>query len=252
LIPKIWKKGIGSDEKLPFTEHLDELRHRLIIIGIGIGVGFAVSYGFSQQILLFLQRPMPTQLVFIAPTEAFFVNLKAAFFAAVFLSTPLILFQVWKFVAPGLYAHERRYSLPFLITSTILFVVGGLFAYLVILPLTLRFLIAQGSELWQPNITLSNYLSFAMRIILVAGLIFEFPVLMYFLTKIGVVTPAFLIKNRKYAFLAAFVIAAVLTPPDVFSQVLLALPLYLLFEVRIFVANRVTAAANDTDGQNNG
>jgi sec-independent protein translocase protein TatC len=252
LIPKIWKKGIGSDEKLPFTEHLDELRHRLIIIAIGVGAGFAVSYGFSQQILLFLQRPMPTQLVFIAPTEAFFVNLKAAFFAAVFLSTPLILFQVWKFVAPGLYEHERRYSFPFLIISTILFVVGGLFAYLVILPMALHFLLGQGGDLWQPNITLSNYLSFAMRIIMVAGLMFEFPVLIYFLTKIGIVTPEFLAKNRKYAFLAAFVVAAILTPPDVFSQVLLALPLFLLFEVSIFVAKRVTAAPADSDGREHG
>jgi sec-independent protein translocase protein TatC len=251
LIPKIWKKGIGSDEKLPFTEHLDELRHRLIIIVIGVGVGFAASYGFSQQILLLLQRPMPTQLVFIAPTEAFFVNLKAAFFAALFLTTPLILFQVWKFVAPGLYEHERRYSWPFLIISTVLFGVGGLFAYLVILPLALHFLIAQGGELWRPSITLSNYLSFAMKIILAAGLLFEFPVLMYFLVKIGLVTPEFLIKNRKYAFLGAFIVAAVLTPPDVFSQVLLAVPLFLLFEVSIFVAKRVTAASASTDGQAN-
>jgi sec-independent protein translocase protein TatC len=252
LIPKIWKKGIGSDEKLPFTEHLDELRHRLIIIVVGIGVGFAISYGFSQQILLLLQRPMPTQLVFIAPTEAFFVNLKAAFFAAVFLSTPLILFQVWKFVAPGLYEHERRYSFPFLIISTILFVVGGLFAYVIILPLALHFLISQGGDLWQPNITLSNYLSFAMRIILVAGLIFEFPVLMYFLAKIGVVTPEFLVKNRKYAFLAAFIVSAIITPPDVFSQVLLALPLFLLFEVSIFIAKRVTTVPDDNERRGHG
>jgi sec-independent protein translocase protein TatC len=247
LIPKIWKKGIGSDDKLPFTEHLEELRHRLIVSLIGVGVGFAASYGFSQQILALLQRPMPTQLVFIAPTEAFFVNLKVALYAGVFLSTPLILFQAWKFVAPGLYEHERRYSLPFLIVSTVLFVVGALFAYLVILPLALHFLIAQGGELWKPNITLSNYLSFCMRLIMAAGLTFEFPVLMYFLTKIGVVTPAFLVKNRKYALLAAFVVSAVLTPPDVFSQVLLAVPLFLLFEVSIYVAKRVASQREGSD-----
>jgi sec-independent protein translocase protein TatC len=247
LIPKIWRKGIGSDDKLPFTEHLEELRHRLIVSLIGVGVGFAVSYGFSQQILAFLQRPMPTHLVFIAPTEAFFVNLKVAFYAGVFLSTPLILFQVWKFVAPGLYEHERQYSFPFLVISSVLFVVGGLFAYFVILPVVLHFLIAQGGESWKPNITLSNYLSFCMRIIMVAGLIFEFPVLIYFLTKVGVVTPAFLVKNRKYALLAAFIIAAVLTPPDVFSQVLLAVPLYLLFEASIYVAKYVTSQREEAD-----
>jgi sec-independent protein translocase protein TatC len=247
LIPKIWRRGIASDEKLPFTDHLEELRHRLIVSLAGIGLGFAVSYGFSQQILLLLQRPMPARLVFIAPTEAFFVNIKVAFYAGLFLSVPLILFEVWKFVAPGLYEHERRYSFPFLIISTILFLVGALFAYVVMLPIVLHFLIAQGGETWKPNITLSNYLSFCMRLILAAGLIFQFPVLMYFLAKVGVVTPEFLVKNRKYAVLAAFIIAAVLTPPDVFSQVLLAVPLYLLFEASIFVAKRVASGRGAAD-----
>jgi sec-independent protein translocase protein TatC len=249
LIPKIWRRAIGSDDKLPFTDHLDELRHRLIVSVVGIGLGFAVSYGFSQQLLLLLQRPMPTRLVFIAPTEAFFVNLKVAFYAGLFLSVPLLLFQVWKFVAPGLYEHERRYSFPFLIISTVLFLLGSIFAYVVILPIALHFLIAQGGALWKPNITLSNYLAFCMRLILAAGLIFEFPVLMYFLAKVGVVTPEFLIKNRKYAVLVAFIISAVLTPPDVFSQVLLAAPLFLLFEVSIFVAKRVASRPETGDGQ---
>jgi sec-independent protein translocase protein TatC len=249
LIPKIWRRAIGSDDKLPFTDHLDELRHRLIVSVVGIGIGFAVSYGFSQQLLLLLQRPMPTRLVFIAPTEAFFVNLKVAFYAGLFLSVPLLLFQVWKFVAPGLYEHERRYSFPFLISSTVLFLLGGVFAYVVILPIALHFLIAQGGELWKPNITLSNYLAFCMRLILAAGLIFEFPVLMYFLAKVGVVTPEFLIKNRKYAVLVAFILSAILTPPDVFSQVLLAVPLFLLFEVSIFVAKRVASRPETGVGQ---
>ena len=249
MIPKIWRRAIGSDDKLPFTDHLDELRHRLIVSVVGIGIGFAVSYGFSQQLLLLLQRPMPTRLVFIAPTEAFFVNLKVASYAGLFLSVPLLLFQVWKFVAPGLYEHERRYSFPFLISSTVLFLLGGVFAYVVILPIALHFLIAQGGELWKPNITLSNYLAFCMRLILAAGLIFEFPVLMYFLAKVGVVTPEFLIKNRKYAVLVAFILSAILTPPDVFSQVLLAVPLFLLFEVSIFIAKRVASRPETGDGQ---
>jgi sec-independent protein translocase protein TatC len=251
-MPKIWRKGIGSDDKLPFTEHLEELRHRLIVSLAGVAIGFAASYGFSERILLFLQRPMPTHLVFIAPTEAFFVNLKVALYAGIFLSTPLILFEVWKFVAPGLYEHERRYSLPFLLISTLLFLMGGVFAYLVVLPLALHFLIAQGGELWRPNITLSSYLSFCIRLIMAAGLIFEFPVLIYFLSKVGVVTPAFLVKNRKYALLAAFVVAAVLTPPDVFSQVLLAVPLYALFEASIFVAKRVARHRELSDGPRSG
>ena len=252
MIPKIWKKGIRSDDKLPFMDHLEELRHRLIVIVAGIAVGFAASYGFSQQILFLLQRPLPTKLVFIAPTEAFLVNIKVALYAALFLSAPLILFEVWKFVAPGLYEHERRYSYPFLIMSTVLFLVGGLFAYFVLLPVVLHFLITQGGDLWKPNITLSSYLAFCMKLILAAGLLFEFPVLIYFLTKVGVVTPEFLVKNRKYALLAAFIIAAVLTPPDVFSQILLAVPLFLLFEVSILVAKRVTSARDVGDEQGDG
>ncbi len=259
MIPRIWRKEIGSDEKLPFTEHLEELRHRLIIIAIGIGVGFAASYGFAEKILYFLQRPLqraspselPTRLVFIAPTEAFFVNLKAAFFAGIFFSAPLILFQVWKFVAPGLYEHERKYTFPFLLASSVLFVVGASFAYLVILPIVLHFLITQGGDLWKPNITLSNYLSFCMKLILAAGLIFEFPVFMYFLSKIGVVTPAFLVKNRRYALLAAFVLAAVLSPGDAPSLFLLAIPLYLLFEASIFVAKRLAAGQDAAGTQGN-
>lgn len=247
MIGKIWRKAIASDEKLPFTEHLDELRHRLVIVLSVVGVGFAASYGFSEYILRFLQRPLSVRLVFISPTEAFFVNLKAALYAALFFTTPVILFQVWKFVAPGLYEHERKYSFPFLLTSTLLFVVGASFAYVVMLPLVLRFLLAQGGDLWKPNITLSSYLSFCMKMILSAGLIFEFPVLMYFLTKVGVVTPAFLIQNRKYAFLAAFVVSAILTPPDALSQILLAIPLFLLFEASILVAKRVTAAKSPND-----
>jgi sec-independent protein translocase protein TatC len=175
-----------------------------------------------------------------------------ALYAALFLSGPLILFEVWKFVAPGLYEHERRYSFPFLIMSTVLFLVGGLFAYFVLLPVVLHFLITQGGDLWKPTITLSSYLAFCMKLILAAGLLFEFPVLMYFLTKVGVVTPELLVKNRKYALLAAFIIAAVLTPPDVFSQILLAVPLFLLFEVSILVAKRVTSARDVTDGQGDG
>ena len=233
-------------------DHLEELRHRLIVIVAGVAVGFAASYGFSQQILFFLQRPLPTKLVFIAPTEAFLVNIKVALYAALFLSAPLILFEVWKFVAPGLYEHERRYSYPFLIISTVLFLVGGFFAYFVILPVVLHFLITQGGDLWKPTITLSSYLAFCMKLILAAGLLFEFPVLIYFLTKVGVVTPEFLVKNRKYALLAAFIIAAVLTPPDVFSQILLAVPLFLLFEVSILVAKRVTSARDVGDEQGDG
>ena len=203
-----------DETKAPLMEHLVELRRRLLRSLAALAVAFFACLYFARDIFAVLVQPLleagQGKLIYTDVFEAFFVEIKVALFAALMITFPVIATQLWKFVAPGLYEHERRYSLPFLIISTILFLLGAVFAYLVMLPIALHFLIAQGGELWEPNITLSNYLSFCMRLILAAGLIFEFPVLMYFLAKVGVVTPEFLVRNRKYAVLAAFVISGAL------------------------------------------
>lgn len=236
---------MADEKKMPFTAHLEELRQRLILIAIAIGIGFVVCYTFSDKIILVLQRPMQGEkLIFLAPTEAFFVNLKAAFFAGIFFTAPFTLFQVWLFVAPGLLETEKKFAVPFLIFSSIAFITGAVFGYFLVLPLGLQFLLAQGQGIWEPSITLSNYISFASKLLIAFGLVFEIPLVVFLLSKLGLVTPAFLSKNRKYVLLGCFVIAAILTPPDAVTQVLLALPMYLLFELSVLISKMVYRQAS--------
>ncbi|RMF85822.1 MAG: twin-arginine translocase subunit TatC [Nitrospinota bacterium] len=231
---------MADEKKMPFTAHLEELRQRLILICIAIAIGFGLSYTISDKIILFLQRPMQDQkLIFLAPTEAFFVNLKAAFFAGLFFTAPFTFLQLWLFVAPGLLEHEKRFALPFLLCSSVAFLIGATFGYFLILPLGLQFLLSQGQGIWEPSITLSNYISFASKLLIAFGMVFEIPLVVLLLSKFGLITPAFLSKNRKYILLLCFVFGAILTPPDVVTQALLALPMYLLFELSVFISKVV-------------
>ena len=164
--PKLKVKPLQPDEKVPFTAHLEELRKRLIIILISIGLGFIICYGFSEQILALLRRPLKSDLIFIAPTEAFFINLKISLFSAVFLCAPVLLHQFWRFMAPGLVENERKALLPVLFFSTFFFLLGAAFAYLILLPIGLQFLLGYGSKNMAPMITVGNYLSFCSKLIL--------------------------------------------------------------------------------------
>lgn len=225
-----------QNEKMPFTQHLEELRKRLIIIFATIGVGFLLTYFISDKIISMLQKPLGQDLIFIAPTEAFFVNLKAAFFSSIILTIPITLYQIWKFISPGLLTEEKRYTLPFVIFSTIMFFVGGIFAYFLIIPFGIKFLLNYGSQQIKPMLSLGNYISFTTKLILAFGFVFELPLVILFLTKLGLVTPAFLTKNRKYAVLIVVIVAAILTPPDVFTQILMAIPLIILYEAGILLS----------------
>ena len=226
----------GTDEKnLSFTEHLEELRYRLIVVFVTIGCCFAALYPFSESLLDILRVPMEEQLYMLAPTEAFIVYLKLAIFGAIVVSIPMTLYQGWAFVAPGLYVNEKKYVLPFVTLATIFFGAGGYFAYKLILPFGLRFLLGYGGTVVQPVISVANYISFVTRIILVFGAIFELPIIVVFLTKLGMVTPVLMRKYRKYAIVGAFVLGAILTPPDVFTQALMAGPLIVLYEVSTWV-----------------
>jgi sec-independent protein translocase protein TatC len=230
-----------ADEKAPFLTHLEELRKRLIIIFISIGIGFGISYSYAEEILLVLKRPFPGQLVALAPTEAFLTILKVSFFAGVLLAVPVILHQTWKFVAPGLYEHEKKHTVLFVLVATLLFFAGAVFCYFAILPQGLKFLQRFAPKAIDTNIfRLSDYISFVTKLLLGFGAVFELPLIMIFLTKIGVVTPESLAANRKYALLIMFVVGAILTPPDVFTQLMMAGPLYVLYEVSI-LASRVTS-----------
>jgi sec-independent protein translocase protein TatC len=233
-----------ENEKMPFTSHLEELRSRLIRIFTVIAVLFVGCYFFKEWFFHILTAPLENILpdkgamIFTSLPEAFFTYLKVAFFAAVFLASPYILYQIWKFISPGLYEREKRYVAPFVIFSTIFFLGGALFAYYVVFPFGFRFFLAFGTDFIRPMLSVREFLSFSMKVLLAFGVVFELPIFMFFLAKIGLVNSRMLVKNRKYAILLAFIVAAILTPPDAVTQVLMAIPLLILYEISVWVVRR--------------
>lgn len=232
-----------TDEKLPFIAHLEELRKRIIICLVASAVGFALSYAFSKKIYDFLARPLKqalppgSSLIFTTPTEAFFVYLKTAFVAGIFLASPVILFQIWRFVSPGLYEKEKRYLIPFVFASTLLFVGGGAFGYFVVLPPAFKYLIGFAGNSIQALPTMREYFSFTATFLFAFGIVFEVPVFILLLARMGIVNYRMLCRFQKYAVILAFVVGAVLTPgPDVFSQFMMALPLLALYEISLVLA----------------
>ncbi len=228
------------EEELPVTEHIEELRQRLFKSFVAIVVGFLVAWPFKKKILLFLERPLPEslqgKLIFLSPPEAFFTALKISFFAGILIALPFVLYQVWKFIEPGLYEHEKRFILPFMFFSLLFFFTGASFAYFVILPFGLRFLLGFMGDLLTPQITVGSYVSFVIQMILAFGFVFLLPVVVWLLSKLGIINYRMLEKNRKFAILIIFVVAALLTPPDAFSQIMMALPLLVLYELSIWVS----------------
>lgn len=231
------KKPAGSrgTAEMPISGHLQELRSRLIRAVLIISVSFGAAFYFSDSLLLILRRPLHADLIFLSPAEAFWADLKVSLFVGFLAALPAILYEVWQFVAPGLLPNERGYLFPFLILSTLLFFAGMAFCYFLALPFALDFLIDYGRKSGiQPQISVSMYIDFNLKFLLGFGFVFELPLVMLFLSKIGLLTPAFLTRNRKYAVLLAFFIAAILTPtPDVFNQCVMAIPLILLYEIGI-------------------
>jgi len=225
------------DTRMPFLGHLGELRGRMVKAAVAIGAGMAVAFFFSERIIAWLARPLTTPLVFIAPAEAFWANLKVAFLGGVLLGLPVVLYQVWKFIEPGLYPRERRYGAVFVVAASLLFVAGLAFCGWVVFPFAIRFLVSYKTQGMTPMLAVGTYIDFAVKFFLAFGLIFELPPVITLLSRLGVVTPDRLAANRKYAVLGAFVAAAVLTPtPDVFNQCLMAVPLMLLYELGILSA----------------
>lgn len=231
-----------EDEKIPFTEHLEELRKRLVICFIAVGVGFAVSYGFKDKLFEILTRPLVSvmktgdKIVFTGLPEAFFTYLKVAFLAGIGLAAPVILYQFWMFIAPGLYEKERKLVIPVVLLSSCFFIGGGLFGYFIVFPFGFKFFMSFATETIRPMPAMREYLSFSSKLLLAFGLVFEMPLVITFMSRLGIVNVAFLNKNRKYAILLFFIVAAILTPPDVVSQILMAVPLMALYEISILGA----------------
>jgi sec-independent protein translocase protein TatC len=227
--------------RAPLLEHLIELRRRLLYCIVAIGLAFAVSMYFSEAIFGFLAKPLlragQGTLVYTQIFEAFFVQVKVSFFAAMMISFPVIANQLWQFVAPGLYRKEKKALLPFLLATPVLFLMGAAMAYYIAIPMALHFLLGfdgmVGGVKREALPAIGNYLSFVMQFLFAFGLAFLLPVLLMLLERAGIVTRKQLIGARRYAIVAATAIAAVLTPPDLMSQVLLAVPLIILYELAI-------------------
>ena len=233
-----------DETRAPLMEHLVELRRRLIWSFVALLIAFGVCFYFADRIFAFLVQPLiqgfgegKGRLVYTQLYEAFFVEVRVAFFAAFFLAFPIIAMQLWAFVAPGLYTKEKRAFLPFLIATPILFTLGGALAYYVVMPTAIHFFLGYQGQIegisQEALPAMGQYLSFVMHFILAFGIAFLLPVLLMLLERAGLVTRMQLVKGRRYAILVAFVIAAVATPPDVLSQFMLAIPLILLYELSL-------------------
>lgn len=234
------------DPPMPLTEHLAELRRRILIAGAFIFVAFVVAttieIEWDQPILTLFRKPLDVRgipLVFDELTEPFFTYLRVGLYTSLFFTLPITLGQLWLFAKPALYPQERRLFWPFLFVSYPLFVGGGLFGYFVVLPFGYDFFLGFQNAFTEPSLRMGAYLSLTIRILFAFGLIFELPIISLFLTRLGVIDASWLRRNRKYAIIAVFVVAAILTPPDIFTQGLMAGPLLILYEISIFVSMAV-------------
>ena len=233
---------VDSAEKQPFLSHLEELRKRLVVCAIGVGAGFVIAYIFAERLFQLLVAPLKAvmpegdQLIFTNLPEMFFAYIKVAFIAGIMAASPLIFYQLWMFIAPGLYRKEKKMAIPFVISSTILFVGGALFGYFVVFPFGFKFFIGFSNEYVKALPSVKQYFSFSMKLLFAFGAVFELPVIIFFLSKMGIVTPQFLSQKRKYAILLTFALAAILTPPDVITQCMMAGPLIVLYEIGILVS----------------
>ena len=243
--------GPPGDKKMPLLDHLIELRQRLIWSALAFFVAFIVCYVFHKQIFTVLVAPMNTlpnpegrRMIFTAPTEAFFTYVKVAAWGAVCVSFPIVAGQIWKFVAPGLYQNEKSAFLPFLIATPFMFALGSAFLYFLILPYGLQFFASfeiprdagSGAVPIQFEAKMNEYLSFVMALILAFGISFELPVLLVLLCRVGIIHWKQLVEKRRYAIVGLVTFAAIVTPPDVFSQMALAIPMYGLYELSIVIA----------------
>ena len=234
-----------ADAEMPLTAHLEELRWRIVKALLAIVAGFLIAYVYADTLFAILIRPITlaagdstVKLIGTGVTEAFFTKLKVSAIAALFLASPVIFYQLWMFVAPGLYDAEKQYARPFVFFATVFFILGAAFCYIVVFPVGYRFFLAEYATIGvSPSIRISEYLSFTARMLLAFGVTFEMPVVTFFLARLGMVTYQSMLRYFRYAVLVIVIVAAVLTPgPDVASQMLMAGPLLVLYVLSIGVA----------------
>jgi sec-independent protein translocase protein TatC len=260
-------------DKQPITEHLGELRKRILFSLVSVTIAFGFCFYFSEHIFSVLTLPIHStlnislespfityrdsetpglNLVFLAPAEALWMHFKISLIGGLLVSSPVIFYEVWRFISPGLVLREKKYAFPFVLITTFLFLVGALFCFIIVLPFAMNFLLTYKTENIKPMLSVGKYIDFCLKFIVAFGAIFELPVVVVFLTKMGIVTTEFLAKNRKYAVLVAFILAALLTPtPDAFNQTLMAVPIIVLYEIGILASrifNRKNAVSKEGTG----
>ena len=227
-------------EKVSISSHLIELKDRMIKVFIVLAFFFGLCFYFKEFLLFWLEDPLPAKykghLIFISPTEPFFAHMKVSFMGALFISMPYILSQMWFFISPGLKVKEKKVTMMFVLFGTLFFLFGGAFCYFLVLPLGLKFLIGYGVDWYSMQVTIKLYFSFVVKLILAFAFAFQTPLIMVLLTKFGLINTIKMRMYRKWAFLGAFGLASVLTPPDIITQVLLGFPLYLLYEFGALVS----------------
>lgn len=249
-MPEIAEAPAPEDEKesmptMGFLDHLEELRKRIVYSFIAVAAGAGICWGYRERIYGVMQKPimdalrkhgLAEKLVYLNPIDPFNLYLKIALLAGLFLTSPFVLYQVWMFISPGLYRNEKRYVFPFMFSTITLFTLGGYFGYRIAYPRALDFFVGFNGQ-FQPMITVGEYTSLFLSIVLGMGLIFEMPILVFFLAFMGIMTPSFMVKNFRYAILVIFVIAAVVTPtPDIVNMCVFAAPMLALYALSIGVA----------------
>lgn len=257
-----------EDKKMPLVEHLAELRKRIVVCLVALLIGFILTFSFSEYIFKLLLFPLDytpkfslkeglifvkdqklinTKLVFLAPAEAFWMNMKIAIVSAFVLAIPIIFYEIWRFVSPGLYQHEKKYILLFVLSATGLFLIGVSFCYLIVLPYALGFLLNyKVGDFLMPMLSVGRYVDFILKFILAFGFVFELPILIVITTKMGLITTDTLKRYRRVAIVLAFVVAAIITPtPDAFNQTLMAVPMIVLYELGIWVSVLLNKKAKD-------
>lgn len=242
---------------MPFTSHLAELRSRLLKSVLAVAVAFFACFAFADDIFAVLTAPLRRlnirglQLIGTAVTEAFFTKMKVSFAAAVILSSPILLWQLWQFIAPGLYEHEKRYTRSFVSVGSVFFIAGAAFCYFIVIQRGLSFLLTRYEEIdIQPLLQIGDYLSLVSRLVLAFGTMFEMPVLAFFLARVGIIDHRLLIRHSRYALLAIALFAAVLTPPDLVAQIFMMVPLMLLYGLSIAVAYAARYRMNRRERRN--
>lgn len=261
-----------EERKMSLIEHLSELRKRIIVCLIALLLAFIFAFSYSEYIFRLLLFPLNysaqfslneglifvpdqklqnTKLVFLGPAEAFWMNMKIALVSGFILSIPVIFYQLWKFISPGLYQHEKKYIIPFVLSATGLFLLGVIFCYLIVLPFAMSFLLNyKVGDFLMPMLSVGLYIDFLLKFLLAFGFVFELPILIVITTRMGLITPQTLKKYRKLAIVLAFVIAAIITPtPDAFNQTLMAVPMIILYEVGIWVSILINKKVQKNGGK---